>query len=517
MTGFPAPLYGTRRDAAAPTCGARCAAVAARIGTPLLPWQRHVVDVALERDPRQIERARVLRRAAVADARQAIADRDYTAARAAVARAQRARVPWRYEVVAVLVPRQAGKTVLMRAVTVDRALTSSSSDLFTTAQLGKDATARWHDMREAVQSDPVLAGAVRVRASQGSESLTFPNGSAIRPFAPSEKSIHGWSPPFVGVDEAWAFDAAQGEALDAAIRGAMLTRADKQLWVISAAGTDDSEWLLGMVQRGRASIGDPAAKIAYFEWSVPDGVDLASDEAASFHPALGELIDLPGWHAEREALSSGVFARNMANRWTRTSESVVDLDLYGSLGDPYLAPPSGDIAVAFDVAFDRSEAAIVAAWRDDQGRACWRVVKSAPGVTWLGPAVLDLARDRPGLRAVGADDGGPVRAVTDDLRDAGITVQTTTARDFATATGEVLAAVEQKDDAGNPAPALVHDGDPAWTDEMAGAALRRMGQAHAWDRAASVGPIPRTVAATVALRLYDHGEPVVGPPSVHFG
>lgn len=516
MTGFPPPRFGTPRDLSAPTCGPRVAAVAARLGSPLLPWQRHVADVALERPATKIAHARALRRAAVADAREAIAAGDYVAARAAVVRAQRARVPWRYKIVVVLVPRQAGKTVLLRAVTVDRALTTPGADLFTTAQLGKDATARWHDMREAVQSDPVMASHVRVRAAQGSESLTFPNAAAIRPFAPTAKAIHGWSPPFVGVDEGWSFDAAQGEALDAAIRGAMLTRTDQQLWVISAAGTAESEWLLCLVERGRAAVDDPTSDVAYFEWSVPDDVDLSTDAAASFHPALGDLITLEGWHAERAALSPGTFARNLGNRWTRTAETVVDVDLFASLADPTITEPTGDVAIAYDVAFDRSEAAVVAAWRDEQGRACWRVLRSAPGTGWLVPAVAEAVRSMPRLRAVGADDGGPTRGATDDLRAAECEVQTTGARDFATATGDVLTAIETHDEHGNPSPLLVHDGDPAWTDEMAGAVLRRMGQAQAWDRAASAVPIPRIIAATVALRLYDHGEPVRPAPAIYW-
>jgi hypothetical protein len=512
---FPAPRFGTPRDPAMPTMGPRCAGVAAMIGSPLLPWQAHVADVALEYRPADAEAVAMIRRAAIADAREAMAAGDYVAARAAVSRAKRARVPWRYKIVVVLVPRQAGKTVLLRAVAVDRAMTSDGADLFTTAQLGKDAVARWHDTAEAVTGDgSPLADLVAVRQSQGSESLTFPNGAALRPFAPTPKSIHGWSPPFVGVDEGWAFDAAQGEALDAAIRGAMLTRTDQQLWVISAAGTAESEWLLGLVERGRAEHDDPTSDMAYFEWSVPDDVDLASDEAAMFHPALGQLITLDGWRAERRALSPGTFARNMANRWTKRLETVVDLDLFAGCGDPTLTAPGQDVALAYDIAFDRSEAAIVAAWRDDTGRACWRVVQSAPGTRWLVPAVHDLARDWT-VRAIGADDGGPAKSATDDLGELGVHVETTGARDFATATGDVLGAIENRDDDGAPDPQLVHDGDPAWEAEMAGAALRRMGQAQAWDRAQSAVPIPRLIAATVALRLYDHGAPAMPDPFVY--
>ena len=69
MTGE--PKYATRRNPANPTFGARIAAVAAYLGGSLMPWQRQVADVALELDPNDPG-------------------------------------AWRYPVVVVTVPRQAG-------------------------------------------------------------------------------------------------------------------------------------------------------------------------------------------------------------------------------------------------------------------------------------------------------------------------------------------------------------------------------------------------------------------------
>lgn len=54
MTGE--PKYGTKRNPNNPTFGARIAAVAAYLGGTLMPWQRQVADVALELDPRTLER-----------------------------------------------------------------------------------------------------------------------------------------------------------------------------------------------------------------------------------------------------------------------------------------------------------------------------------------------------------------------------------------------------------------------------------------------------------------------------
>ena len=45
------PLHGTPRRPDRATLGGAVAEVAEALGTPLMPWQRHVVDVALELRP----------------------------------------------------------------------------------------------------------------------------------------------------------------------------------------------------------------------------------------------------------------------------------------------------------------------------------------------------------------------------------------------------------------------------------------------------------------------------------
>lgn len=482
---MPAPRYGTRRNPANPTDGPRVALVASALGTPFIPWQHYVANVACE-----WERDAALQALALGRPR-----------------------PWRYKIVIVIVPRQAGKTVLLRAVTVDRALTTPGARLFTTAQMGKDATQRWRDMVEAVtRPGSPFRGKVRVRESQGSEFVGFPNGARISPFAPGPKAVHGYSPPFVGVDEAWAFDAAQGEAMEAAIRGAMLTRDDQQLWIISAAGTAESAWLRSWVDRGREAVDDPLSSVAYFEWSASAEYDTYDEAGWLYHPGLGHLITLDGMRTEAEALTRGNFERNLLNRWTVNAETVVDLDLFDSLAEPELQAAGSEVALAYEVAYDRSEAAIVAAWRDEAGRPCVRVVRSGYGSRWLAPAVRDLAeRWRP--RALGADGAGPTRQVTDDLAAAGLDVDTLGPSDFATATGTLLDALKVDEPEGQ----LRHDGSAALREDVERAALRRLGQAVAWDRVTSTGPIPRLIAATVALRLFDHGTAPMPEPRIVIG
>jgi hypothetical protein len=45
------PLFATPRDPSRDTLGGAVATIAEQLGTPLMPWQRQVADVAMELDP----------------------------------------------------------------------------------------------------------------------------------------------------------------------------------------------------------------------------------------------------------------------------------------------------------------------------------------------------------------------------------------------------------------------------------------------------------------------------------
>lgn len=442
----------------------------AALGTPFMPWQRQVADVACELDP--------------ADTRR-----------------------WRYPVVVVTVPRQSGKTTLVRAVTVHRAVTRPGARIFATAQRGKDARARWFDLVERVEHSP-LASAVTVLRGTGSEACKFPNGSRISPFAPVPSALHGETPPLVVIDEGWAFDAAQGEALEAAIRPAQITLPDRQLWIISTAGTAESTWLRGWVDRGRAAVDDPSSGVAYFEWSADEDADPYAPDTLDFHPAVGHTITRDDILAEADQTSPGNYQRGYLNLWTVSTETILDLDLLDDLTADLAKPDPSTVALAYDVAQDRSGASIFAAWPLPDGTVAYRLVVSKPGTTWLVPEVIALrAKLKP--RAIAADDGGPARQATDELRRRGVPVDTLTFRDFATATGLWISSVKDR--------TMLHDGSPELRDAVERASLKRVGDQLAFDRRKSSGPVDAAISATVAGWAATHAPAPAPRPFLYFG
>jgi hypothetical protein len=438
------------------------ALIAASLGTPLLPWQRYTADVATERRP----------------------DGSYE-----------------YQVVLVSVPRQTGKTTLIRAVGVHRCQVCGR-DVFYTAQTGKDARERWTDLVKALRTNPAYASRVQVALRAGAENVVFPTGAGFHAFAPTAESLHGYTPPTVMLDEAFKHTAAQGELLMGAITPAQFTIQDRQLWIVSTAGTAESTFLHDWLDLGMSG----APRVATFLWGAGEHQDpWDPDDIRRFHPGVGFVLNGKTITAQDvlEAADHNTraeYQRAYANRRTRTSADLIPADVWASMSWQVLdlapAPPTaaGRLHLVYDVAHDRQSAGIVAAWSlaDDTTTdrlVRLKVVRHGPGTSWLADAVLKLWVDlKPGK--VRAAANGPVVEVTQQLRGH-VPVEVLTDAEFATATGRFLSMVDDR--------ALDHDGTRQLADGIAGLVTRAaITDGIAFSRRASAGDTSLGVAAAVA-------------------
>ena len=444
-----APARYATAPSGLPTDGLAVAVIARLLGTPLMPWQRQVANVACERRPDG---------------------------------------SWRYPVVVVTVPRQSGKTVLMGAVMVHRAVTRPDAQVFYTAQTGKDAAERWRDVLKKCQNSEVFQQFIQTRLSAGGQAIEFPNSSAVRPFAPTANSLHGYTPPLVMIDEAMAHDAVDGTNLMGAIAPAQITIPDRQLWIVSTAGSANSTWLREWVDRGRAQVADPAATMAYFEWSMADDADpYHPDTWAGFHPALGHTITADALR-DQIGVPHSEWLRAYCNVWTRTQTTVIPLSTWDALSSPLTKPAaSARVAFGIDVTPALDGAAIVAAWQLPDGRTAVKPVLVAPGVRWLA-AVVNAIRDAYPYSTMTADLRGPAHDVADDLG----TLDPVTTEDATAGFAQWMRAVATR--------RIIHDGAAALRDAIANAATRELGDGHIWSAKASAGPIHVLRAATAAHR-----------------
>lgn len=476
------PRWATPRTPGRRTYGPAVGKVGASLGYPPMPWQRQVSEVGNE-----------------------LLDDG----------------SWAYKLVIVTVQRQAGKTTLTTPTVTQRGHTKERARMWLTAQRRQDARDTWMESANLLRAK--LKPLVRVRESNGSESITFrATGSTFRPFAPTRDGLHGKSNELVIVDEAWAFDDAQGSDLDSAILPTFTTTGG-QLWVFSTAGTADSAYLLRLVDKGRAAVGAGTRQgIAYFEWSLPNDLielvtaGIASDaspeqrEAAfqailAHHPGAGYTLREDALAAALDQMKPGDFLRAYGNVWTQTTDRKIPEHVWEACRAERAAwtPPEAPPALAFDVAIDRSSAAIAAAWRTFPGGPV-RV-----DIVWTGAPGALLARLTE-LRAkwrpvaIGYDAFGPALDVADEATRSGIELTATTGREYAAACASLLASCMDA--------RLLHPDSPPLNDAVANAAAVPFGDAWKWSRRTSAGSIAPLVAATCAAWAYDHGpEPMPEP------
>lgn len=458
------PRWATPRTPGRRTLGTAAAAIARELGTPLMPWQQQVADVALEIDP---QTGRLV-----------------------------------YREVGLTVPRQSGKTTLILSVIFARALAEKSQNIRYTAQTGADARKKLiDDWLPVVEASPFYKrGLFRTRLTNGHEALRFRNGSHVGLVATTRKAGHGGTIDLAFLDESFAHPDAR---LEQALRPAMITRSypGSQLWVVSTAGTpEDSPYLWDKVGNYR-EIAAAALNhsVCYFEWSAADDLDPTDEDTwRSCMPALGHTQTVDAVRAELQGMHLNEFERAYLNRWkSATSDPVIPLASWNALADAKSAMID-PVCLAFDVTPDGAAASIAAAGNRTDGLRHVETVEQGRGTGWLPQRLAELVeRHKP--VAVVCDPAGPAGGVLPKLS---MEVCTVTAREHAQACGLMFDMVAQS--------GLRHLGSTELTVAIDGAVKRPLGdEAWAWSRKNSAIDISPLVAATLALWGLETQRPTV--------
>jgi hypothetical protein len=246
------------------------------------------------------------------------------------------------------------------------------------------------------------------------------------------------------IDEAFAH---QDDTIETGMSPSMITRASRQLVVLSTAGDSQSKYLWRKTLAGRAACeSGQHGRTAYFEWSAPDDADPA-DPATwwSCSPALGWTITLRALEGEWEkALRGGQegidkFRRSYLNQWPEvpvleeeSSASSFDVSEWMQLADPRAARGS-KVAFGVDVGVDRL-AHIAVAWRRADGAVQVMLADDGddPPTMSLTPLktptrLVDLVDEWSGTVVL----GGPSASLEDDVRGSVVI----SGSDFASACG----------------------------------------------------------------------------------
>lgn len=343
------------------------------------------------------------------------------------------------------------------------------------------------------------------KLAQGSQSCQLPNGSSIAPFAPTPKSLHGYTPHDVMLDEIFEWDTEQGEALLGAVKPAQITLKSRQLWLVSTMGTEDSEFLNHQIEIGRAAVNNPESGIAYFEWSLAEGLDSTDPENWGFHPAVGHTIEKSDLAESMGSHSVGEWERAYMNRRTKTAQKwVADDVLDAVMADPTAPASLAEIHLAFDVDPKQGGGgAIVAAWPGEDGKIQAKVFKLDTGRKWIDSAIVSAIETR--AASFKFDNTAINRHYAGNHENEFLEPVNT--GDFTTSCMMLLEYLESG--------RIVVEDSQAMRDALQSVAVRPLGEGWAISRKNSAGDVSAAVALAVALKSAAHDR-VQAAPMIRF-
>jgi phage terminase large subunit-like protein len=486
------PKWGTPRDLTRKTYGPKAAKFAAAIGTPFMPWQRYVADVALEVDP-------------------------YTG------------LLW-YDQILLMVPRQSGKTTLELAIMAWRACAWPKQNILYAAQTRNAAREKWEDEHvPALQAAPSINKRIRkIVLRNGSEAIKFHNRSKWGITSNTETAGHGPTLDMGTIDEAFSQEDSRTEN---AMSPAMITRTQPQLYVVSTAGTEKSLYLNGKRGAAHAIVESGlSSKTACFDFTVEGGVYDRNDPRTwwSCMPALGHTVTVERIQSRLEQLvgegKPEEFDRAYLNvtrdRKVKTDPNV-PAEVWPALADEH-SQPDDPVAFGVDISPDRHYAAVAMYGLRGDGLGHVELIAHREGTDWLVDFLLGL-RERWNPVAFGIDARGPSVTLMLNLDKVGIKppedvnkpkqaeLAVTSTLDMAAACGDLTDACRNDK--------LRHRDQPALNSALGNAISRPLGDAYAWGRKVSNGDISPLVAITLARWAYlarvDKIVKAAGPPNLY--
>jgi phage terminase large subunit-like protein len=293
------------------------AQLAEKIGLPLIPWQRWVLDDLLSVD---------------------------------------ATGNWLKKSALCLVARQNGKTHLARMLILSHLFLWGSKNVLGMSSNRNMALDTFRQVAYTIEDNPFLKAQVRqIRLANGQESITLLNGARYEIAAATRDAPRGKTADFLYLDELREWS---DEAFTAALP---VTRArpNAMTFITSNAGDGFSNVLNDLVERCKSY---PPANLAFYEYSAPQHCKIHDRKAwAMANPALGHLITEQTLEESVNTNSVEATRTEMLCQWI---DSAVSPWVYGSIeacSDSTLEIPIGPATImAFDIAPTRRSGALVA-------------------------------------------------------------------------------------------------------------------------------------------------------------
>lgn len=325
-----------------------------------------------------------------------------------------------YREVVISTPRQSGKTDDLLVVKCHRALMwhHQPQRIYYSAQTAQESRRKLlEDHLPMIEASPMRSTISKVHQAPGDTSIIFKTKSRIGIMGTGETAGHGRTVDLGVLDEAFAD---VDDTREQAIKPAMATRPEAQLWIASTAGTARSAYLRRKVDNGRAAVVDGSDRgLCYIEYSAPDDADIEDPETWwRCMPALGYTITEDVIRAELKTMlatgNEAGFRRAYLNQWTLDDERIIPLGTWNDVSRQELKIATLGVTIAVDISPDRSHASLVII--DNQKKA--ELFEYREGMAGLVERLIELFKrwDAP----IAIDSRGPAGTLIPDLEFAGV-------------------------------------------------------------------------------------------------
>lgn len=404
---------------------------------------------------------------------------------------------WSAPRVGLDVARQNGKNAVIEIVELFKMVLLGRRILHTAHEVKtcRKAFSRLLEFFDNERQYPELRALVReIRRTNGQEAIVLRNGGSCEFIARSRGSGRGFTVDDLVLDEAQELADDELAALLPTISAA--PSGDPQVFMAGTPPLGDIKGEAFARERSVAQAGGDG-RLAWFEWSNPADADTNDPTVvANANPALGIRLGWGTVEDERSVMGESQFARERCGIWEALgSASVIDPDLWRSLGDPD-SKPGSHVAFAVDVPVGGREASIARAGERPDGNVHLEV-DSRPGTGWAVERLALVARRRNAVVAL--DGGSRAAALIEPLRKAGIEPVVYGTRDVVTACSGFM---DRIDEGG-----LRHMAQLELNLAVDVARRRKVGDAWAWHRRDTSVSISPLVAATLAVHALKEPPP----------
>ena len=254
----------------------------------------------------------------------------------------------------------------------------------------------------------------RILRGAANQRIEFDNGSSFIVLKPEAEAYRGEAADVSWIDEAQEIDPLEGEDLLAAILPLQDTKPGASLIISGTAGEARTGIFWEYLERGRGM--DETIGIVDFAapedtpWELIEEEHQALDLLKSCHPGIGTLTTMDKMLKNYRSMAKPQWAREYLSIWPETFGVTAikpEQWSHAKLTTKKTKPPK----MAFGLAIKPggAAAAIVAAWRDNQGVAYVEVVEHRQGTAWLPKRMQELTQKYRGS-TIAYDDIGEGKA-----------------------------------------------------------------------------------------------------------